>query len=648
MKQLHYILAAAVTSSMANADPASDDLFSLSLEDLSNINISTVSKKNELALQAPGVVTVITAAEIKMFGATSIKDVLLRIPNFYIFDSSTFSASGVTMRAGATQHLNNHVLYLINGRPLRESQNGGLHTDINLLVPVTALESIEVIRGPGSVLYGTNAFSGTVNFIIRKPKDDNQVQLNLTAGSDSYVRTGASLQAPIGEYGGISVHVSDLNSDGETISAVDEAGTTDSLDLYRDGQSLLVDSYYGGFTFNAIINEIATPLSSGAFRWSNIAELELKREFYDLGYEHSLSKDWSIGVNYTYNQLDRYIERPTGPSSEFLANGYLYEITVKGAINNHSSIVMGAVVDQLRGDLGPSGGSYSNKRTGVYGQLDYQLQAATKLSIGAQWNDPEDEEARTSPRLGIIHTWSSSWSSKILYSEAFRSPYGSELYFDAGFLQGDPHLKPETIATTEVQSTYTASDFYLAMTYYHSNTENSIGRAIVNGTNTAVNEDSKISFDGFELEGKWTISNTWQFQGSYHYQINEDDNGQQDFMPAARTMTKIGLAYQSPKGYQMGLWNSYFGKASKLENLEGNNTAVVNPDADAFNLLSINLRANIGRVLDNSQWKNIELAIYANNLLDEEVYYPELGRRLVNTYPQSHAQGVFADLSIKF
>jgi len=637
----------------ANADsnegtPAEESIYDLSLKDLIKVRVVTASKKSESALEAPSIITVVTAAEIKTFGATNIKDVLLRIPNLYIFDSSTFSSSGVNMRAGASQHINNHVLYLIDGRPLRESQNGGLHTDINLLLSVSALERIEIIRGPGSVLYGSNAFNGTINFITQKAEKNTAVAFNLTQGSNNYSRVGASLKSKIGEQGGFSLHVGTIDTDGETISATDEGGVMGSMALSREGKSLLLNSNYAGLSFNTLITELTTPLSSGAFLWANSAEIELKREFYDLGYEQQLNDQWRVNFNYTYSQLERFIEGPGTNSSEFISNGFLYEIAANGRINDNMSLLIGAVVEKLRGDLGPRGGSYNDKRNSLYAQLDYQVYSNTKLSMGTQRNDPGNDSVRSTPRVGVTQLWNKEWASKLLYSEAYRSPYGSELYFDAVFLQGDLNLKPETIATTEMQTTFNAEDYFLSITYYHSVTEDAIGRAIVAGTNTFVNENSEITYDGIELEGKWSINKSWHMQGSYHYQVNEDDNGQDDFMPAPRTMTKIGLSYQSHRGYELGLWGSYFGKSSKLENLENSSAVVHNPDADEFTLVSLNLQTNIGRLLDNSSLKNIELSIYGNNLLDEEVFYPELGRRLVNTYPQSHAKGVFAQLTIAF
>lgn len=625
-----------------------EELFSLPLDELVNVEVGTVSKKMERAIDAPGIVTVITAADIKTYGATNAKDVLLRIPNFYMFDSSTFTASGISSRAGATQHLNNRVLYLVNGRPIRESQNGGLHTDINLLFPVESIKRIEYVRGPGSVLYGSNAFNATINFITKKPSEDLNASLAATYGSDDYLMTSASLETAFGEKGGLTLRVNDLDSDGETVTAFDEVSVEGSLDLYRKGRGAFLDASYSGFSFMSILQEITTPLSSGAFQWSNNAEIELKREFYDLGYNHDFGNDWTASINYTYNQLERFVTGPGSSSSEFKANGYLYEVTANGYLSEDLSLVVGSVVEQLRGDLGARGGRYNNERTAVYGQFDYQLLESTRLSAGAQWNDPENTSSHISPRLGLTHQFNDRWSSKLLYSEAFRSPYGSELFFDSSFLLGDSKLKPELITTLDAQLSYTENQYYLSTTYYHSVTEDAIGRAIIDGTNTSVNQEGEITFDGIELEGRWNISPLWRLQGSYHYQINEDDNGQKDVMLAARSMAKMGIAYQSQSGFQIGLWNSYFGKASKIENLDDNNAIVINPPADSFSLLSVNLQGNVGQLLNLAAWQKVELSLFANNLLDEEVYYPEMGRKRVNTYPQSHGRGIYVSIDVNF
>src|SRR5205814_1297045 len=88
-------------------------------------------------------------------------------------------------------HTNSHVLFLLNGRPVRESVYGGLDIPFLLAFPVETIERVEVVRGPGSVLYGSNAFTGIINVITKAAtKSEGQVQAGY--GSFETTKLGAS------------------------------------------------------------------------------------------------------------------------------------------------------------------------------------------------------------------------------------------------------------------------------------------------------------------------------------------------------------------------------------------------------------------------------------------------------------------------
>jgi len=625
-----------------------DDFFSLSLRDLMNIEVTTVSKRPERLLQAPGIVSVITEQDIMGYGARNLKDLLLRLPNYYMFDSSTFTASGATMRAGATQHLNNHILYLLNGRPLRESQNGGLHTDLNLLFPINAIRRIEVIRGPGSVLYGSNAFSGTINIITKKETSPLAGKVESQFGSHGYNMNSASVYSEFSDQVNMGLHINNLDESGASIRAIDEQGIAGSQVLYREGVGLFLTADVYGMTVNVIENELTTPTISGANRWSNTADFTLERRFIDVGYERKVFNSWSASVNYTYNKQIKQVDGPGTSSSEFTSNGYLYEATINGSMGSKIDLLLGMVLETLKGDLGTRGGTYQSERQAFYGQLDYQIVDHTRVTAGLQWNEIEEGSGRASPRLALIHTINDQWTAKGLYAEAFRSPYGSELFFDSAFLKGDTDLKPEVIQTSEVQAIYHQENLSIATTLYHSTSQDSIGRAFVDGTNTFVNLSDEVTFTGIELESNWVLSQQWRINANASYQENEDETGQQEVMLASSEMFKLGVSYDSPNGYSLGAWVSHFGDVSKIEDISGNSPAIVNPDADAYQLMSININMNLGKLANMASLNTAHLALYINNLLDQEVWFPEMGRRLVNSYPQSHEQGIYGTLSYEF
>ena len=76
------------------------------------------------------------------------------------------------VRGDLPTHTNNHTLLLINGRPVRESNSGGWNFPVYMAYPIDMIERIEFVRGPGSVLYGTNAYTGVINVITKEGRNE--------------------------------------------------------------------------------------------------------------------------------------------------------------------------------------------------------------------------------------------------------------------------------------------------------------------------------------------------------------------------------------------------------------------------------------------------------------------------------------------
>lgn len=642
------LLICTFTSSAITSADDFEGLFSLSLQELINLEVTTVSKRKESISEAPGVISVITAEDIKNYGATSLKDVLLRLPNFFIFDSSTFKASGAMLRAGATQHLNNHVLYLINGSPLRESQNGGLHTDINLLFPIDIIERIEVIRGPGSVLYGSNAYSGTVNLITKDSQEDFSGKISSQNGTNSFGAHSVSISSSYNEYINLQITANTLKNSGDSYSAFDEDGNTGSQTTAQDGDSFFINLNIHDFSLTSLHNDIRTPAASGKFLWTNEADFLIKRQFYDLGYKTQLTQNWLLSANIISNEKERNVIGPGTGSSLYESNGRVYTLEISGELTDEIKIISGVVQDIVKGDLNLLGGPYETQRQALYGQLDYQSNENLKITTGFQVNKAEDHDPDLSPRLAMVYKYADNWTLKAMHAKAFRSPYGSELFFDSVFLLGDTQLKPETIQTNEVQAIYADDKIALNLTAYHSIAKDLIEREFVNGANVFTNDSGKVYYKGIEAEWNWQLIPSLRFQGNASYQQNEDENNTQDIMVAANEMVKFGLVYKANARMLVGAWNSYIGSANKLEDIPDSSTIIVNPEARSVNLLSINISSDLGYLFNSDKLKDFNVSIYANNILDSDVWYPELGRKIVNTYPQTHTQGIYGTVSYEF
>ena len=126
-------------------------------------------------------ITVITAKEIERMNAHSVAEVLNRIPGLFINFNQDFGALSLIHCQGSEQR---HVLVLLDGVPWNFLASAAAETNS---IPVGIIERIEVIKGPASVLYGTDALGGVINIITRKLAESRQVDYTFSYGSyDTY------------------------------------------------------------------------------------------------------------------------------------------------------------------------------------------------------------------------------------------------------------------------------------------------------------------------------------------------------------------------------------------------------------------------------------------------------------------------------
>ena len=152
------------TAAIAPAAPDAS-LSSLSLEELSNIEITSVSKRTERLSDAPTSVFVITAADIRRSGATRLVEALRLAPNLHV---AQVSAGDYTVTArGFASSSANKLLVLVDGRSVYSPLFSGVFWDVQEVV-LEDVDRIEVISGPGSTLWGVNAVNGVINVITRE------------------------------------------------------------------------------------------------------------------------------------------------------------------------------------------------------------------------------------------------------------------------------------------------------------------------------------------------------------------------------------------------------------------------------------------------------------------------------------------------
>ncbi len=152
------------------------DLSNASLEQLGTINVYTASKHLQSAREAPSSVTVITADEIQRYGYRTLADILQTVRGFFVTYDREYSSLGVRGFARPGDY-NNRVLLLVDGHRLNDNIYDEAMLGTEFPVDLDLIQRIEIIRGPTSSLYGSNAVFAVVNVITKKGGDVKGLEL---------------------------------------------------------------------------------------------------------------------------------------------------------------------------------------------------------------------------------------------------------------------------------------------------------------------------------------------------------------------------------------------------------------------------------------------------------------------------------------
>lgn len=161
-----------------------EQLRSLSIEQLGDIQVTSVARRPESLSDAPASIYVITHEQIMESGFTLIPDILRLAPNLEVAQINSFSwaVSARGLNVGSNASLSNKLLVLVDGRSVYSPMFGGVYWDM-LTVPPEDIERIEVISGPGAALWGANAVNGVINIITLPSADTQGGVLTLGAGN---------------------------------------------------------------------------------------------------------------------------------------------------------------------------------------------------------------------------------------------------------------------------------------------------------------------------------------------------------------------------------------------------------------------------------------------------------------------------------
>lgn len=491
-----FCLCLSCLSFFVHAQEDTTDVYNLTLEELMNIDVFSASKKKQKLMEAPAIMSVVSKAEIDRMGVLSLIDVLKFVPGI----ETSMAPDGSYRLAIRGNRKDGNVLLLINGQQMNDFYTGRAFFDL----PAAMIEKIEIIRGPGSALFGSNAVAGVINvFLPEETVIQVMAGINNTAGAN-FQLTSSKNDFKFSIRGGMqqsSLGAGYIDSD-----VGDKAGNTwnltyDSL-RYKTNRSnrdafLNLNLEYKKFSF------YTTSFLRTQSDWAGTQFIVAPESQFDVNQN-------LIGASYEF-QANEYIKLIPKVYSSFISRSNTFQETPKGYFSNLSldtfpdgritkedylakmygaeldlyiklsdrlNLLTGNIFEDLslaRYDITRNYMIVGDQYQNTFGNYDdiqlvqngkrrfvfaYFLQADYKwnrlnMTLGFRYDDYSDFGSSLNPRLGLNYKLSEKWRLKGLYGKAFRAPTFQELYDNTTLgnqygIKGNDALRPETIQTIEL------------------------------------------------------------------------------------------------------------------------------------------------------------------------------------------------------
>lgn len=448
----------------------------ISIEELLNTTISTASKYEQKVSEAPASVSIITRDEIQLNGYRTLTEIIQNETGMYISDDRNYSFIG-TRGFLLPGSYNNKILLLLDGHTMNENIYGGTYYDNEYALDLNNIERIEIVRGPGSAVYGANALFAVINIITRTAKQINGTKISGTIGGFGQKSVGMSFGKEFSDNMAISISGKYGNSKGRDyyFKEYDTPETNNGRSSGNDAteyyginlKANILDFELSGF-FSNHTKHTPTGKYYTLFNSNNFVETD-RRAFAELKYSVSINNSLSIKTR-TYFDLYDYIgDFPylqAIDNSEYLDKdkniGRLVGLESQATwdIVSNIRVLFGVQIeDNFQVDYDKYNEfnnlsvrlSAANTMGAVYCNLDWEIMPELSFVGGLRQDYYSDSKSSLNPRVGIIYHPFESTTIKGLFGSAFRRPNIYETqYFADGEQIANPYLQPENISTYEL------------------------------------------------------------------------------------------------------------------------------------------------------------------------------------------------------
>ncbi len=549
----------------------------ISLEELTKMEIPVVeaaSKYKQKITEAPSSVTIVTADEVKKYGHRTLADILQSVPGMYVTYDRNYSFLGV--RGFNRGDYNSRVLLLVDGHRVNNSLSDGAFIGTEFILDVDLIDRVEIIRGPGSSLYGNNAFFGVINVITRRGRDmsGNGAEVSGEVASfDTYkgratygnkFKNGLELLLSGTIYdsaGQERLFYKEFASPGDPTvkppipptSGIAENGDDDAFKSFFGTVAFHDFSVQGAFITREKGNPTAPFLTDFNDRRLRTTD---DRSYVNLKYSHEFPDVVDVAVQAYYDRNDFDIVEPYiqlgGPLIKEVQVGEWWGAElqlIKRLWERHTLTFGGEYRDDFRQEqrvlnLGTGAVTSDTRRSrqsyGVYFQGDVAVLTNLHFNAGVRYDQYGDFDPALNPRLALIYNPVGQTVFKAIYGTAFRAPNFFELRRVAVGVALPPPPEPETITTYELVYEQGIGDHLRSsVAGFYNEIEDLItfnqGLLIYENLNNAEAKGVELALDGFWASGV-------RGRVSYTFQETKDSTTGRVLSDSPRHLGKLNLS----------------------------------------------------------------------------------------------------------
>jgi len=629
---------------------ASNDFTQLSLEELMNVEVTSVSKKKQKLSGSAAAIFVITQEDIRRSGVTSIPEALRMVPGLHVarLDNNKWAVSA----RGFNSRFSNKMLVLLDGRNVYNSFFAGTIWEATDTL-LEDIDRIEVIRGPGGTLWGVNAVNGVINIITKNSKTTQGGLMSGLGGSEDAI-IGARYGGQVGDDLHYRLFVKSLNEGTE----YNRVGAHDDGRVRRGGfrsdwdidthNSFMVE---GGLYDGDVGQRVTLPtLTAPGFSRTVDEDVEMRGGHILLKWDRQISEDSDMSFQFFY---DRFQREET--VVEMTIDTLDFEFQHRVALPWNQDLVWGVGYRQWFDDfrtsftIAPTPRSESFRLLNGFIQDEISLfNDEVKLTVGSKVSHNDFTGFEVQPSGRILwqpvpqHAW---W---IAASRAVRLPSRAA---DNGMivqppnppaltvpvrLRGNQRLGPESLVAFEAGYRVTPiPELSLDLTAFYNIYDNLIDSKRIGVTPLPTfqfTNNKEARTHGIEMAANLQVLDSWQIRGAYTYLHidvetesgalgfpDRDEKGNPQHQASLRSLLSL------PHNVELDSWLRF---------------------VDGLPSLSIPGYWELDVRLGWRPWKSIELSIAGQNLLD--THHPEMMPSFLQTQANEVQRNVYGKVTWSF